>query len=93
MIDSEMANLRRPTVMRRRSGAAVGLLCLRHVAMIIRSREMSERLERIMPQTGWFPRRFVHQAAKRIAPHSDPARNILRSWQIVRNALLAAADT
>lgn len=53
-----------------------------------------EALERIMQQAGYFPRGLRKlQAAERIAPHMDPARNTSRSFQVFRDALLEVAAT
>lgn len=51
-----------------------------------------EALERIMRRAGYFHGGLAKvEAARRIAPHMDPARNTSRSFHALRDALLEAA--
>jgi hypothetical protein len=51
-----------------------------------------EAFEQIMQNAGYFPGGLAKvEAAGRIAPHMDPARNTSRSFQVFRDALLQAA--
>jgi Domain of unknown function (DUF4276) len=51
-----------------------------------------EAFERILQDAGYFPGGLPKiEAAQAIAPHTDPARNTSRSFQVFRDALLAAA--
>jgi hypothetical protein len=51
-----------------------------------------EAFERVLQQAGYFKGGLRKiEAARSIAPHLDPARNISRSFQVFRNALLELA--
>ncbi len=51
-----------------------------------------EALQRIMGESGYYTNHLPKvELAQSIAPHMDPARNISRSFQVLREALLDAA--
>ncbi len=53
----------------------------------------SEALERLLSSAGYFGNGMPKiEIAQRIGPHMDPARNTSRSFQVLRDALVAVAQ-